>query len=256
MGCAGEQTDRPSERTSDARDDNLPDLLEELESTRRVLRSVHYDIHDGPLQELAALSYELHMLREGLGVGAPASAPQELDACVEGLLVRLDHLADELRSVAVAKHDRREASEPLADALRRTAELYLHSCEIELQVHLEDEDALTESQRMAIGRIVQTSLANVAQHSGATLARVSVHEGNGGVTLEVYDDGCGFDVDTRLRGALQEQRLGLAGILERVRLLGGTLDIDSRIGGPTRLLVFLPSSRTGRSESTTGAPAH
>ena len=58
--------------------------------------------------------------------------------------------------------------------------------------------------------------------------------------LTVADDGCGFSVEPGLARAARRGRLGLIGIHERVRMLGGTFRIDSAEGGPTTLTVTLP----------------
>jgi signal transduction histidine kinase len=62
----------------------------------------------------------------------------------------------------------------------------------------------------------------------------------GGVNAEVVDDGRGFDPETTLVRAARDGHLGLVGMHERVRMLGGVTHIDSRPGGPTVISVTLP----------------
>jgi two-component system sensor histidine kinase UhpB len=84
-------------------------------------------------------------------------------------------------------------------------------------------------------RIIQEALANAARHSGAQHARVAIARHEGRLSVVVADDGRGFD-PARAPGA----GIGLAGMLERARLLGGRLSIESALGGGTRVTVSVP----------------
>jgi signal transduction histidine kinase len=100
-------------------------------------------------------------------------------------------------------------------------------------------DGLTASQRITIYRIVQEGLSNVRDHSEATAVRVTVDGRQGQIRVQIEDNGQGFHVEPTMIRAAKNGRLGLVGIGERVRLLGGQFDIQSRVGGPTTLSVAL-----------------
>lgn len=85
-------------------------------------------------------------------------------------------------------------------------------------------------------RIVQEALTNVAKHSGATRARVSVKDDGGLFTIRIEDNGKGFEVDSPGNGK-GRVGFGLMGLAERARILGGTLSINSRPGDGTRIVV-------------------
>ncbi|HEX6512611.1 MAG TPA: ATP-binding protein, partial [Chloroflexota bacterium] len=89
---------------------------------------------------------------------------------------------------------------------------------------------------VALFRIVQEGLTNVAKHANASLARVQLRRAGDKVELIIKDNGRGFDVDQA-----HGDRLGLFGIQERVSLLGGTLRIDSNRGRGTELNVSVPA---------------
>jgi signal transduction histidine kinase len=94
------------------------------------------------------------------------------------------------------------------------------------------EESLPDAVRTCIYRIAQEALQNVARHSGAKHARVIVKQAGRAVTLQVEDDGTGFD-PARTRG------MGLLGMEERVRQLGGRLEVKSEPGKGTVLAFTL-----------------
>ncbi len=99
---------------------------------------------------------------------------------------------------------------------------------------------LTESQRICVYRIVQETLTNCAKHANATRAEVSLREKEQTLEVTIRDDGRGFDLKLARHGGL-----GLIGIEERVRELGGSLEIQSEPGRGAVLAVrFASRERT------------
>lgn len=94
-------------------------------------------------------------------------------------------------------------------------------------------DELPEEHKTCVYRVVQEALNNCARHAQATTAQVSVRQETGRIVVEIQDDGSGFDPQ-RVRG------LGLLGMEERARHLGGAFEIDSRPGRGTLVRVRLP----------------
>ncbi len=106
---------------------------------------------------------------------------------------------------------------------------------LRVQVASEMAGELPEEHKTCIYRVVQEALNNCAQHAQASAVQVSVRQDSSQILVTVQDDGSGFDPE-RVRG------LGLLGMEERVRHLGGTFQIDSRPGRGTLLRVTLPLS--------------
>ncbi len=96
------------------------------------------------------------------------------------------------------------------------------------------------AERTALYRITQEALTNVARHSGASHADVIIHEKEGVTTMEIKDDGKGFEVDGANR-AKNSIRLGLLGMRERIEMVGGTFFVISAPGKHTTVRVALPS---------------
>jgi signal transduction histidine kinase len=119
-----------------------------------------------------------------------------------------------------------------------------------VQIDSEVEDELPDEHKTTIYRIVQEALNNCARHAQATTVQVSVRGENGQILLNVQDDGSGFDPQ-RVRG------LGLLGMEERVRHLGGEFVIDSRPGRGTLLHIALPlASLNGDGRNGTQSNSH
>jgi signal transduction histidine kinase len=136
------------------------------------------------------------------------------------------------------------ARSPLDEAIMREVESFRMQSDITVDLSLDGQfDSLTDSQRIALVRIVQESLSNARDHSGARSVGISIDAQERKTLLEITDDGRGFDVARTLVRAARRGRFGLLGMSERVRLLGGRFDVQSQPGGPTRISVLLPEWR-------------
>src|SRR5205085_4910206 len=94
---------------------------------------------------------------------------------------------------------------------------------------------LSDSQKIVLFRVVQEALSNVRKHSEAERVSIVLRSRRTFVDLTIADDGCGFDPRRMVTG-----RLGLAGISERVRLLGGAVEIETSPGAGTSVRATLP----------------
>jgi signal transduction histidine kinase len=141
-----------------------------------------------------------------------------------------------LRELARSLQAPTALSAPLLDLLRGDIERFQERTEIRVELAASgDFEGLTSSQKIALVRVVNEALNNVHEHSGADAATVSVVGETSTLVVEVADEGEGFDVEARLVAAARSGRLGLVGMSERVRLLGGRFDLQSKPGGPTRV---------------------
>jgi signal transduction histidine kinase len=216
-----------------------------VEAAERRLARLGFDLHDGPVQEIVALGAELRLFKEQLRrvVGGNRHAPIVLGR-VDDLEARLVALDGELREVARSLDSPTVLRTPLPELLRKEASDFETRAGVAVELRLGgDLEVLTPSQAIALLRVVQEALANVEAHSGASSATVSVSAGPDELRAEVTDDGHGFDVEPTLVQAARGGRLGLVGMSERVRLLEGRLDVESRPGGPTRVSASIPRWR-------------
>jgi signal transduction histidine kinase len=207
-------------------------------SERRLTR-FGLDLHDGPIQDLHAMVGDLRLFRSQL---AADQVSDVLLGRVEEFASRLLQVDADVRDLARSFESVHIATRPLAELLAREIDAFRREAEIETTADLRGEfDDLTASQQLALMRIVQEALTNARDHSGASRVSISVTRHRSHVSAEIADDGCGFEVERTLARAARAGRLGLVGMSERVRLLGGVFDVTSRPGGPTTISVTLPS---------------
>ena len=100
-------------------------------------------------------------------------------------------------------------------------------------------EQLDSDRRTVLYRIVQESLANVAQHANASRVKVSIHKIAEGVLLKISDNGQAFKVERALN-AKRNKRLGLIGMRERAEMIGGTFGVESSPGKGTVVSAQLP----------------
>ena len=213
-----------------------------VDSSERRLVRVSFDLHDGPMQEIAALAQDVRFFRSQLArVVADAHERTLLVGRVDDLEARLSAVDRELRELAQSLHSPTALRLGLADLIEREMDTLRQQSSIRASLRTTgDLEALTASQKIALHRVVQEALTNVRDHSGAKHVEVHVSARRARLSAEVVDDGVGFDVETRLVEAARAGHLGLVGMGERVRLLGGRFEIESKPGGPTLVRATIP----------------
>ena len=211
------------------------------EAGERLSVRLGFDLHDGPLQEFAALAADLRLLRAQIAEAPPEVVRGRIDDAL-GLLGTVErHVRDLARSVDSSAL----VGRPFGDLLRdEVSEAAAQGLAVSVAVD-GNVDGCTPSQRIALLRVVHEALSNVVHHSGAQSAAVAVETSETHLSVSITDDGQGFDVDRVCDEAAKAGRLGLVGMRERVRLLGGTLELTSREGGPTTVHAAIARWRPG-----------
>jgi signal transduction histidine kinase len=171
----------------------------------------------------------LRALEDTLEGEVSRSAASGLRELVVGTLQDVRRLAVELRPKALDDFG-------LVAALERLAATFSEQTGIEVDLEAAlPEERLPAPVETALYRIVQESLTNVVKHARAHRVSILVTRRGEAVAAVVEDDGAGFDPD-----ATREGGVGLLGMRERLALLGGRLDVESRPGGGTALAVEVP----------------
>jgi signal transduction histidine kinase len=194
------------------------------------------DLHDGPVQELTALRYGLTRARSRIQGGEPRQAETllaELEDELAGGITGLRRLMSELRPAVLDERGLEAALHNQVRAFEATSGV---ACAISTGLT----SRLDPNLETVLYRVTQESLNNVAKHAGASRVTVSLAVEHGSVRLQIKADGVGFDPAVAGR-LLSEGHFGLAGMRERVEMVGGHLSIHSTLGGGTTVAVEMES---------------
>jgi len=203
------------------------------EERRRIAR----ELHDSTGQKLAALQMNMSMVKSTI-----PTPPPEFDEIFSECASLARSVSEELRTLSYLLHP------PLLDecGLNMAIDLYVSGINQRHGLHVQVEMPqalcrLSEEAELAIFRVVQASLTNVHLHSGATEAKVMVHQNLDGVVVAIVDEGQGIpdgvlDHSSRTRTI----GIGITGMRERVEQLGGRFEIESNRNG-TRVKATIPS---------------
>lgn len=230
---AEEDLDTAQQRLDDA-DAARRHLLENVASggdeARRRFASV---LHDDVLQQLTAAELQLERIRADAARTKYATALDQLKqtmTLIEGSLRNL------LYNVSPATQDTRVN---LADAVRdRVLALKRHTG-IEPDLDLRLPKRSSESLRSIVFRNIAEALTNVEKHSNATRVTVKAESAEGGIRVQITDDGTGFIV---AESFYLPGHLGLLAMRERAQLAGGWCRIESEPGAGTRVTFWIPGS--------------
>jgi signal transduction histidine kinase len=193
-------------------------------------RHLARELHDEMGQTLTALKLRLQMARK-----APAGT------VVDDALAMIDRLIGRTRQLSV------DLSPPLLDEVGLVPAIRAHlersttppDLRIELDTAGLDERLPAEVETAAF-RVVQESLTNAVRHAGARRVEISVRREDRLLHLRVHDDGRGFDVVEARRASVRGEHFGVVGMVERVKGLGGTLEVRSLAGHGTEVRASLP----------------
>lgn len=212
----------------------------------RMLGRIGLDIHDGPTQQMSVALLEVQLLQAELadarsaGIALPESVAPGLERIYETLGGALHELRELIGTLRPAQFQSRS----LEHIVREAVAGFEVRTGIEVSVDATgdtDVDGISLTQRITFFRILQEALTNAHRHGRASRAWVRLVAEQDLTTLEVADDGCGFDPKTLPEGpeGLPVQ-IGLAGMRDRARLVGGRCTIDSIPGSGTTVRVSIP----------------
>jgi signal transduction histidine kinase len=135
----------------------------------------------------------------------------------------------------------------LAELLRQLADSVIGRARLPVQLSLEGDCDLPAEIKVALYRIAQEALNNIAKHAGASQAEIRLSCEGDAVRLKISDDGAGFDL-----ADIPAKSLGLGIMRERANTIGAHLDVESQVGAGTQVTVIWDSgSQTDKKESQT-----
>ncbi len=200
------------------------------------------ELHDNVAQDLSSLKIACEAIFEAVEAIAPEVRERfaESSRILQGAIISIREMAYALRPSNL-------------DHLGfvRTVERYCRDFEektgirtLFLQTGM-DGVSLGAETEINLFRVVQEALGNVRRHAKASEVSVKIVESHPFIILRVEDNGVGFDVGPGISAAMEEKRMGLGSMRERVKLLGGNLRILSAPGQGTRVIAEIPSAPGG-----------
>lgn len=214
-------------------------LYEQVErvSVLEERQRIRMDLHDGVMQSLYGVSLLLEDLAERVDV-EPAYTQAQLRRSVD----RLNAAIADLRGYVLGLRQVQASDQPLTESLPLLAEQARSNALIDVDVHISPDAAgrLDQPRREAAYYIAADALGNIARHARARHAAVRLFNEDGGVVLQIADDGVGFDFEASTSGH------GLHNMRERAFAVGGTLRVESRPGRGARVRLELPAMKGNR----------
>jgi len=229
---------RESEGKARASFDEVRELAGRLITAREEERArIARDLHDDIGQRVASLSIGLSRAQRHIPEGSKVSrqALSALEQQTTRLSADLRHLSHELHPSALEHLG-------LLEALRERCDDFTQDSGVAVRLDVSDTwPEVSDAFALCLYRVAQEALRNAARHAGARQVTVALDRLDGHLTMEVSDDGCGFDP---ANATARRKGLGLISLAERVRMLGGELAITAGPGNGTHLAVTLPAGES------------
>ncbi|MFN2566528.1 MAG: sensor histidine kinase [Gemmatimonadaceae bacterium] len=221
-------------------------LLDSLTADRSRMRQLAAKVIRAQDEERARLARELHdstaqvlaaaMLQLSAATTRGRDDP-ELARSLDTLRQLVAAALEEVRTMSHAIHPRVLDDLGLVEALEWLARQTAETAGLEVDVEAAFDAEIAPTSASALYRVAQEALRNAVTHSGASRIRIWITGDRSSATLEVVDDGSGFDVDA---AEARRPGMGLFSIRERVSLVGGTVEIHSIHGRGTRVTATVP----------------
>ena len=201
-------------------------VSEAMRADERNARALAEQLHDGPLQDLLAARLELDEVRQ-----------RHTDPGLDAAYQAIQETATRLRSTVTALHPQVLTEVGLTAALRELVRAYELRANFAIAADLE-EVGRPRSQSL-LYRAARELLANAHKHARASTVQVRLARAADAIALDVVDDGIGFD-RAILRRCVAEGHIGIASLAVRIDAMGGSMKLNSTIGGGTRASVITP----------------
>lgn len=204
-------------------------LSAQEEERKRVAR----ELHDEAGQALTAIMMDLAQLRDSL----PGDATQAIERVSRSRLVA-EQTLDYLRKLIYELRPEVLDELGLVAAIRSYVKnrIQVENMKVNLTFRKLHE-RLPPAIETTLFRVIQEAITNITRHSHATVLDIEIEAKDSAIIGTIKDDGIGFDVEMALASG---KSFGLRGMRERVVIVGGELEIESKVGQGTRLIIHLP----------------
>jgi PAS domain S-box-containing protein len=207
-------------------------LLETRENERT---NIAREVHDGPLQTLMAMNFEIHNLKESITDEALRVELELVQVSLKTAARELRQVVNELRPPALSRIGLLQALQEQLEEIRKKYP------ELDLTADMDEAiNDLSDPLSLAVYRICQESLHNILHHSHATEVVIHLSQIKDQIVLVVQDNGIGFSVPNDFTKLTADKHYGLAGMRERAEAMGGSLEVYSKPSEGTEIKVCFP----------------
>jgi signal transduction histidine kinase len=203
-------------------------LRTKLEVQETTLKTISQELHDNINQILTYAVYELNAAHEIAGDSALGTSISTSKDTVRSAINSIRLLSQSLNTGLVAQRD---FSEAISVELRRIESFSAIQC----RLRTDEEREPNPEQKLLLFRVAQEGLQNILKHANATEVDVQLTSSEERYELSIVDNGVGFDMQQQ-----QDVSLGMQNMQERIKLLRGTLNVQSEIGKGTSLIASIP----------------
>jgi signal transduction histidine kinase len=225
-------------------------MLEEIEQGRRELRlltgkmitiqeeerkRLAADIHDTLAQTLTGINYKIQSCKALFKIN-----PELLMDQFDDLIDTVHHAIDQSRELISSLRPDLIDTMGLVPALKRFFDNFMHETGIRVKTHLLNKIQMPSGGNICLFRVAQEALMNVYKHAKVNTVEVILKKNYGNIILVVDDKGKGFDMSQGAPWIMDQNKLGLLSMKERVEALGGTLVINAEINRGCRIEANIP----------------
>jgi len=208
-----------------------------INSQEEERKRISRELHDELGQALTAITLDLKIIERALD----PETDQVIAQRISETRVIADEIDQKISELALDLRPSLLDDLGLIPTINWYVERYAKRAEVEIKLEVNDQEKRLSSEiETALYRIIQEALTNVARHARAKKVKLRLDQQPETVTLTIEDDGRGFDLDELQNTGSSPQGLGLTGMKDRLSLLGGRLDIQSKPGEGTRIEIEIP----------------
>lgn len=202
-----------------------------IQSQEDEIKRIALELHEGVGQTLYSLYTGLQFIESGI-------EHSDMKGYVREMAQLMEKTIQEVRLLSVELHPPTLTTLGLIPALKSYIQLYTSTFGILVDMEITGEErAISERSNIAVFRVCQEALTNIAKYADTANVKMSVQWGGTAMKMSIRDFGSGFAVQE----TMQESRSsGLAAMKERMHLVGGTWSISSEIGAGTNIEIVLP----------------
>ncbi len=223
-----------SARTLDSGDDRIANIIQAQEKER--LR-ISLQMHDGPAQSMSNLVLRVEICQRLIDrdLDMARNELSALKSAINSVLQETRRFIFDLRPMTLDDLG-------LVPTLRRYIQQFNEKNKIEVNLMTQNADVrLPTHYEVAIFRLIQEALNNVAKHANASSARVLLDYNNDGIHISIDDDGSGFAIKDVLENENNRRNMGIATMRQQVEtLMRGEFGIESAVGRGTRIAAVIP----------------